>query len=477
MSIKKFFATADTTIADAYQFNNSTRSQYANLGGASSLELYSASGSISSTSLEKSRILMKFPINEISASRASGSLPASGSVNFFMRVFNVEHPLTLPKQYYLMVSPITQDWEEGYGLDLEGYTDIGLTGSSGSSGIGCNWILARSGSAWNNQGGDFLTSSYVYSYYIDKGTEDIMLDVTGMVEAQISGALDNYGVMIKLSGSYEDGSQSKSFYTKRFSARTTNFFYSKPHIEARWDSSVFDDRNNFYASSSLLSGEDNKQTLCFYNRVAGTYKNIPGNPTLTVKLYSDESRSQQVSASFLTVINPNAGIYKASVALDTTASTVYDSWVNAAATGTVYFSSSFDVNSFSGIDYNFEPKFVFSLTNLKSSYQSTENARIRVFSREIDWKPTIYTVSQNSVENKLHKNLYYRILRVVDNLEVIPYGTGSIPFTRTSYDKNGNYFDVDMSILEKGYSYSIKFMLLEDSQVKELKESFKFRVE
>lgn len=473
MSIKKFFATEDTTITDAYKFDNRNRATTSNMGASDSLEVFFLSGAVSQASIEKSRILIKFPIDEISSSRAEGKIPVSGNVNFFLNLYNVKHPLTLPRNYYLRIAPVSSSWEEGYGLDMESYTDVG---ASGSSGVGANWAWAGANAAWNQSGGDFL-DSYNYSYYIKNGDEDILLDITALVEDQIANNLANYGLGIMMSGSYESSASQQSFYTKKFSARGTEFFFKRPSIEARWDSSNFDDRSNFFKESNTLSQADNTNYLYMYNRVKGSPKNISGDPSLTIKFYSDSSAENELSATFLSVENTMTGTYKASVVLSTTASVVYDFWVNASSTGTIYFSSSFDVLQRDVIDYNYEPSYVFSLTNLKTSYKKDENVRFKIYSREKDWSPNVYAVAQYTPENVLHKNLYYRIFRIVDGLTILDYGTGSIPYTLTSHDKNGNFFDLDMNILEPDYAYGVKLMLLENGNMKEQKEVFKFKVE
>ena len=57
----------------------------------------------------------------------------------------------------------------------------------------------------------------------------------------------------------------------------------------------------------------------------------------------------------------------------------------------------------------------------------------------------------------------YEICRTIDNLKVIPFGTGSDLHTGLAYDVSGNYFDLDMSMLEAGYSYDIKLAFYNDS--------------
>ena len=48
-----------------------------------------------------------------------------------------------------------------------------------------------------------------------------------------------------------------------------------------------------------------------------------------------------------------------------------------------------------------------------------------------------------------------------------------------SYDISGSYFDLDMSLLESGYAYGIKFAFYDNrtQSWREQDQSFKFRVE
>ena len=75
--------------------------------------------------------------------------------------------------------------------------------------------------------------------------------------------------IINLSGSTE------TWYTKKFFGRGSEFFFKRPTIEAVWDSSIKDDRGNFYASSSLLPAEENERTIYLYNAIGGRLRDIP----------------------------------------------------------------------------------------------------------------------------------------------------------------------------------------------------------
>ena len=468
MPITRYTASADTTITNAYFPNSSTRALYANMGAADSLELFAISSSLGES--EKSRILLNFPVTQISASRASGSIPASGSVNFFLKVYNVQHPETLPRNYDIILKPISgsESWDEGYGLDIETHSD---SGRSGSVGFGTNWVYRNSGSAWSTQGGDYL-SSYNKVFHFDTGLENIDVDVTDLIEAQISSIIPSTGIGIMISGSYEDGTSGASYYTKRFSARSSEYFYNRPSIEVRWESTIKDDRGYFYYTSNNLSNSDNLQNIYFYNRVNGTLKNLPSGVVPKVKIYDEDG-------NFLTgaidSINVSTGVYKASFTITgATEQQLTDVWYSGS---TEYYTGSIQAYNRIFEDTATKEEFIFSLTNLKNAYKTFEKPTIRVFGRQKDWSPNIYKIATKDINNLTFKNLYYKIIRIVDGLAIIDYGVDPIKYTLCSYDKNGNYFDLDMNLFETGYAYGIKLMLVTDDTKTEYNQVFRFKVE
>lgn len=473
MPIKKYIANKDTTITNAYKLDLIHRAEDANMGASDSLEMFSIFAQANTSSVEKSRILVQFPVSDVIQDRNNSKLPISGSVRFVLKMYNVKHPFSLPKDYIALIAPLSQSWDEGYGLDMESYSDYGW--SINNKGQGSTWKYRESGSVWATEGADFYTvSSMIYTASFPEGTEDIEIDVTDTVESWVSGTLSNYGFIIKLSGAFEDGTENRSFYTKKFSARGSEFFYKRPSIEARWEAVVVDDRNNFFASSSALSAQDNTMNLYFYNKVNGRMKNIVGNVVPNIKFYSDALLTNEVSSSYSLVTNPVSGTYKASVAIDTTASVLYDKWFSGSNT---YFSGSFDVIGRVNYDYNSDDEYIVNITNLRNKYAANEAARFNIFSRKKDWQPTIYSVAYNTIENSIIPDLYYKIFRLNDNYVVLDYSTGSLAYTKTSYDSNGNYFDLDMSIIEKNYVYGIKFARWDGIELKELPTTFKFKVE
>ena len=130
-----------------------------------------------------------------------------------------------------------------------------------------------------------------------------------------------------------------------------------------------------------------------------------------------------------------------------------------------------------GSNVNPNAKHVTTITNLRSAYDRDENVRFRMFVREKDWNTNIYTKASAQAQNKIVDSVYYKVFRTIDNFDVITYGTGSTNHTKVSYDVSGSYFDLNMNLLEKGYSYGIKFVYYLNGKYVEQPEVFKFRVE
>ncbi len=731
MSIKRYLSDKDNTISSAFKVNLSDRSTASNMGSSDILEVFAIFGQASSSSLEQSRILIEFPIDEILADRASGVLPASGSARFKLKMFNAEHNQTVPEKVTCTVHPLVKPWTEGGGLDMEDYLDLGSS----------NWASASDGVAWANQGGDFLSSDYIatapvplsYEQYLETGIENLDVDVTGIAEEFLinqagnstvangsilfntttvpaigdkfkifayngdsstfefaaeestvgnsyfvkigdtvqqstqnlvsiinvsssiksfvtatstdsnlkvslsqnvatfygntsisssvgtdkatithfsggAGAL-NYGMLIRLSSSLEDGSKSRSYYTKKFFARSSHHFLERPVLEVQWDSSIKDDRANVERSSSLKTASDNINNIYLYNKQRSGMVDIPNTSSnLVVQLVPSIGSSavsisgDSVSENFITASKHSTGIYKAQFAYDGTESKLHDVWkihqeltasiatitvsshssfkttdpadkiefqttdgteitasahastttdsdtntptfaVNGGSNGAVAtklaqclnansklsahavdnvvrvsqvtpgaagnktitltdagpaamsktdFSGGFDLtytDVLSGSSFPIDPAYanqdheipdyITNITNLKPAYSGYERATFRVYTRNKNWQPNVYTVATNKVPVNTIRDAYYKVSRVADNMTVIDYSTGSVAsYSSLSYDASGSYFDLDMSILEPNYLYEISFLYKDGNNYAEQKEKFKFRVD
>jgi len=474
MAIKRYVADADNTITDALKENLTSSGSLANMGESDILQVFSVVGQATSSSLELTRILTKFPVSTIVSDRTAGTLPASGSTNFILKLSNAAHGQTTPTKFNLTIQPVSRSWEEGYGLDMENYSNLGAS----------NWISASTGVAWTTAGGDYLTSSNYNAYFAD-GDEDLEVDITDLVEQWIDGTISNYGVGIHLTSSEENSS--RSYYIKMFFARGSEFYYKRPYIEARWNSAVTDDRNEFIISSSLLPAEDNLNTLYFYNKFRGKFVNVPavGTGSVYVSMYSGTTAPVgsrlplQGGVYVVTGGYVSTGVYSASVAVSTPVKYLFDVWHNdSGSVPTEFFSgSTINTTTYNASDDDDQGEYVINITNLKPSYSTTEKTQFRMYARTKDWQPTVYTIASSEIENTTINNIYYKLYRTSDSFEVIPYGTGSVKHTKLSYDNKGNYFNFDMSLLQKDYQYAFKFLIEEYGEFIEQEEEFKFRVE
>ena len=149
MAIRRFKATKDNTITNAYKENLTTRGTGSNMGEADVLELFSIYGQATTSSGELSRVLIEFDIDTLSASRDAGNIPESGSVDFYLRMFNAEHSSTTPTNFTLTVAAISQSWTEGIGLDMDDYQDSGVS----------NWIKSSTSTNWTTFHGDIQGGS------------------------------------------------------------------------------------------------------------------------------------------------------------------------------------------------------------------------------------------------------------------------------------------------------------------------------
>jgi len=615
MSIKRYNSEKDNTISTAFRENLSTRSTKANMGASDILELFSIYGQASSSSVEKTRILIQFPVSEIATDRSLDIVPLSGSSTFRLRVHNARHGQTTPENYQVSVHPLVRAWNEGGGLDMESYLDLESS----------NWISASSGVAWHTTGSDFINSDYVtasvipleYNQFLKEGTEDLNIDITGLVEEwikynnnlairatasinlvsnlnaddvikirshegeevtykfvagagysvgqsvflQLSGSkegtisalkdsistdfsgsitttlegaylsltqsvaglhgntvitttaptaritynsfdggigMPNYGVLLKLDHTYEDGSRARSYYTKKFYSRSSHEFFLKPKIEAQWDNSIRDDRGYILKSSSLAPAADNLNSIYFYNRIRGQLADIPtgSNTAIVASLYHKDElgstflRAESLSPDaggvssaplqFITASRESKGVYKAQFAYAGTASYLYDVWSSSTdhLDSTLATGSGFTVYTDSPDNHYEMPNYKVSITNLKDTYLQSEKATIRVYTRNKNWQPNVYTKARSTAPVNTIRDLFYKITKVSDNFDVISYSTGSVPsYSSLSYDISGSHFDLDMSIFEPNNAYEISFVSKDGSNYVEQQEKFRFRVD
>ena len=601
MAIKRWVVEADTTVTNAYKENLNDRGSLGNMGAADSLEVFSLHGQSAASgagSKEAARILIRPDVLSIRSAIENGDIPNPDATNkptFYLRLFNAPHPESLPVNLPLKLYKLDEAFEEGNGVDMSNYSDIGAANwtnksdTASAAGVGkltvienptTNFIInidgeetsvtpgpsandtataisvALGGSSkvspspavanavtitaqtngsignyaysvealtgsistdnfYMTGGNDYTAwttamdvdtgpfTDVISSLTLEKGTEDLVIDVTDYVEDAIwnsgtsqlidSSSVVNNGFLLKI----DSESTAKTYYTKKFFARSSEFFFKRPTVEARWNNSFKDSRGKFYAKKPYMS--NNTQTVYLYNFVDGelTDLNLTGI-NLYFSLYTtsnfvdDEGTSTVVQldvpgdddVDFVQASKVSTGVYMAQAAVATSESTLYERWyvsTNGTANITEVQSASIAVNQPTPNLTVKSEQYIFSITNLKPTYTRSEKPRFRLYSRLKDWSPTIYTVANKAIENKIVDNVYYPIFRATDDEVVVGYGIGSSDnnhnHTLLSYDKDGNYFDFDMSMLQAGYMYGIKLATYVNGEIVEHEKAFKFRVD
>ena len=453
--IYRIFSDKDTFITNFRRDNVAQTGS--NVGSSEMLYLFRVapvSTSLGEVSGSSARILAKFELAGFSALTASTAAPSTG-VSYRLRMKHVKHRKTLPASFDVELFPVTTDWDEGRGVDVDNYADKGVA----------NWDKPKSNVFWTAAGGDFTGSLRAVAHF-DKGDEDLSINVTHIVNAWLTGGLPNYGFMVKMSSTLETGNT--DYFIKMFHGRETNFAGREPYLEASWDDSRKDDRNNFvygYTGSLFL-----------YNRVRGQLTDIPNvNPltnVITVKIVDASGTIKTVSGSHTGI----TGIYSASFAIATASysgSTFSDVWFSgslAFVTGTFIPTGNFSLETSRVSQY-----FV-SMPNLKNQYEGDEVVRMNLFVRDRDYNPSVVLTGSSGPTGKVVTKAWYRVDNDRTDEIVVPFGTGSVETTRLSYDRDGNYFGFYMSSLTRGCVYRIVYLLDIDGQRQLVDNDFKFRV-
>ena len=347
---------------------------------------------------------------------------------------------------------------------------------------------------WLDEGGRFSTGSQttVYSQTFETGLEDLEVDVTHQVEEWLNNNTASFGFGVFLTSSLE--ATNRSYYTKKFFARDSQFLFKRPTIEARWNNSKSDDAANFYLSSSRAPAADNLNTLYFYNYVRGQLQDPPGlgfDNKIFLSLYESSDSSPtgnkiQLPKGGGVVTNNDGdvtgskvstGIFSASFAYNASTKTqfhpVWHSGSTEYLTGSIIEYKTFETQT------SYPTKnYKVSMPNLQAEYGPNDIINFRVFVQDKEYHANIYTVASTAAEPTILEKMYYRISRVVDEEIVVDYGTGSgnASYSQLSYDVSGNYFDFDIGILEPDFSYEISYLVYQAGNYSEIKDKFNFRV-
>ncbi len=194
----------------------------------------------------QSRALVQFSgtdFTNMSQSIVDGTIT---NPKFYLRLYEVEGNSKLSDNYTLIIQPISQSWTEGTGkFDDKPKNTNGCSWENRSNPIGGDTTT------WVNTGGTILgVSESIQSF--ENESSDIEVEVTNMVNMWLQGQEENYGMLIRISGSQE--TDLTTFCNLKFYSKNTHTIYP-PKLEVRWDDHVSITGNNTGSLNELtMSG-------------------------------------------------------------------------------------------------------------------------------------------------------------------------------------------------------------------------------
>lgn len=481
MSIARAYADKDTWITDA--------SVTSNFGETPILEIWNNINEVTQRK-EYARILIRFSLSSLSADIVNnGRIPdprTDSGVSAFINLKNVKHSDNQAVNFDLVAFPLTASWMEGRGLDNDNYTNTGFA----------NALSATNTNAWNINNGQTGGSVYIgaASRVYDSnsatqsflGEEDLRMDVTDYFKAYLDystgtsiadGGSADHGFLIRMTDAYEakDAPEALSagqavsisgtaFYSKKFYSRETNT-RKRPYFELEWDGAIKDNRENLLFSKTA--------NLFYYSLIDGELTDLngtgpfPGHVTLSangVGMLTDAASGMAVTASRF-----SKGIYKVHIGSATNAagylnltginlglssSTSFtDSWT--VTTAGEYRTDSFSFDCLlptSGYGNYVTSNHVVTLPNLSDQYDPTTKARIRVFVKNNQTQWQTLTGTSTALNTAIIKSGTFEIRELVTN-------DVEVPEQALSYDADGNFFDLDNTLLYEGLRYKVVLKL------------------
>ena len=237
-----------------------------------------------------SRVLIKFDLTYISSSNSAGTF--GDNPKYYLNLFDA-NTRGIQSTQTLFAYAVTQSWNNGYGR----------SDSNPRIGEGSSWnfrdndILKTQWTGSIVSGGGHWNTQYSASQVFDQEAADMRMDVTELVNLQLSGSVnggvDNEGFIIKRSGSVgnddtnTDEGNNTRLGTFSFFSRETHTIY-QPKLEVVWNDSKW-----VTGSLNALSSEDLEDLVIYARGLRKQYREnskikfrIIGRPLYPEKTFS-----------------------------------------------------------------------------------------------------------------------------------------------------------------------------------------------
>ena len=189
---------------------------------------------------KSSRFLIEFDTTSISQSLASGEL-TNPTFSLDLKTTSLKE---LAYSFSLECLPISQSWEQGLGKRADN--------PKTTDGVSYTWRDEVSGSAWDTEGGDVITST-TSSFSFTSETTDVSFDVTDIIYLYVSGTISNNGLMVRFPTALEGNTI--NYGEVNFFGSETNTIY-RPKLRVEWD-----DKSLVSGSLSQITDEDTFVTI------------------------------------------------------------------------------------------------------------------------------------------------------------------------------------------------------------------------
>lgn len=364
-----------------------------------------------------------------------------GSYTATLYMFD-SHPIDPQTDYdfTLVLQPLTAAWTEGRGLDLN-FKRGNLNSNSGAA----NWYYKNRTTKWDNgaSGGMVVSRSLSTSIYFQYGNEDLLANITPMVDAWIRGSIVNAGILISLTSSLEDTSGSLSaVYTnnKRFHSGDSHTF-KRPYIEVCWNDRIVDDRNSFdlYTKQYITSSFNTSNN--FLDIPSGS-ASFPG----TISLRVNDGSTAPISS--LTASRISGGIYQSNMVYYGLRSSLTDVWTITSVVPNISFSGTINVNTNPLNSLEYSDSYIIISTNIKKKYYNNSKILMKFY---FSYNKYIETLTEVKNDISLLQKAYPKDA----TLEIHDEGTDMVLFKEEllNYDENGFWKIVDTNTWPRNRSY------------------------
>ena len=183
------------------------------------------------------RALVQFDLTTISESVADETIT---NPSYYLRLYEADGNQEQTLDYTLLAQPISQSWDEGVGKS--GDNPKTINGCSWENRINkpnisaLKWSGSKDGSTFPHALGGATHSLSSSTQIFSNQSPDVEMDITAMTNGWISGStaggFENYGLLLRFSGSEE--TDSTTFGQLKFFSKQTHTIFS-PKLEVRWD--------------------------------------------------------------------------------------------------------------------------------------------------------------------------------------------------------------------------------------------------